>query len=108
MILNLLKANPPKKIFIEVINRYDWLYEKLVAHNEVREGIAHYVIVSSETLKKKYKAIIKNPDSTVIRADELIDIGNNTEISDYETIIDLARQNETKYSGNNKPSFSQR
>lgn len=87
----------PKKIFIEVINRYDWLYEKLVAHNEAREGIAHYIIVSSETLKKKYKAIIEHPDSTVIRADELIEIGNNTEIKNYGTIIDSARQNETKY-----------
>lgn len=64
-------AKKPNRLFIEVIGRYDWLFEKLVEYGETENGNAHCIIVSSERIKNKYFKLLKNKESIVYTIDDI-------------------------------------
>ena len=63
--------NEPNRLFIEVIGRYDWLFEKLVDYGEKHHSVSHFIIVSSDFLKQKYQALLRQNDSIVTTVAEL-------------------------------------
>tara|TARA_B110001452_G_scaffold266772_1_gene274532 strand:- start:1188 stop:2723 length:1536 start_codon:yes stop_codon:yes gene_type:complete len=65
------RSRKPNRLFIEVIGRYDWLFEKLVDFGEKHGTACHYIIVPSLSLKYKYQSLLKHKDSMVITIAEL-------------------------------------
>ena len=61
----------PNRLFIEIIGRYDWLFEKLVDYGEKHHSVSHFIIVSSDSLKQKYQALLRQNDSIVTTVAEL-------------------------------------
>ena len=55
--------NEPNRLFIEVIGRYDWLFEKLVDYGEKHHSVSHFIIVSSDSLKQKYQALLRQNEA---------------------------------------------
>lgn len=92
--LNHLK---PDRLLIEVIGRYDWLFEKLVYFGEMHHGVSHFIIVSSEILKQKYQAMLTQKDSTVITTAELTSKLANVEWADDYDVVSTADFYEKKY-----------
>ncbi|MDB2324443.1 hypothetical protein N9W44_02620 [Alphaproteobacteria bacterium] len=87
----------PARLLIEVIGRYDWLFEKLVDFGESEIGTSHFIIVSSKELKRKYQALIKQEGSVVITTEEVAEMHRLVRFNDAYDITATARQNEQEY-----------
>ena len=93
----LVVGKVPDRLFIEVIGRYDWLLEKLVDYGEKYHGVSHFIIVSSDSLKQKYEAFLKQKDSTVITVAELeLKLADSHLADDYD-VVAVAAHYEKKY-----------
>lgn len=88
----------PKRIIVEVIIRYDWLFSKLLPLLEKKYNIVFFVIVSKSSEKEKYKKLLHNKENIIITADELIKSSNKINLKNQgNNVYDLAERNEKKY-----------
>ncbi len=91
----------PKRIIVEVIIRYDWLYSKLLPLLEKKYNIVFFVIVSKLSVKEKYKKLLNNKENIVVTADELIKSSKKINVKNRgNNVYDLAERNEKKYRNN--------
>lgn len=93
---NVLRKEPDR-LLIEVIGRYDWLFEKLVDYGEKYHGVSHFIIVSSDSLKQKYQALLKQNDSIVTTVAELELKLERLRLEENYDITSVATHYEKKY-----------